>query len=233
MDYISEFYYIYLLNSFVTYYNQCFSMVNDYIIPLFLRNDISTYVGSAFLVNDYIITAGHVVSDFRIYHTKIGGEMIQLSPFDWVVRRSPDENHPQNDMAIYRIDGLESPLELSSESPKSDTEAKVICWQKDGDGIIQKITNSLILNVDYDNYFYKIATLDRITHGASGCPVLQGNKVIGMLTQGVVSCSLNTELLFQEGLSSQDIANLQVLNNNMCYILRPELIYRAVIEKCL
>lgn len=204
-------------------------MIEDYVIPLFFEPDMSAFIGTAFLIDNYLITAGHVVPNFRTYYVKNNNEFYPLDPYNWRIRLFQNEIK-HNDIAIYRFDGVKSPLSLSAESPHNDSVAKIICWQQNGDSISQIDTDSLILGKDVNTNFYKLATIVRITHGSSGCPILQGNKVVGMLTMGNDSCIMDYKGLLDDGLLPDDIYRKQKLYDNTCYILRPEFI-KDIIDK--
>lgn len=198
--------------------------LKNYILPIFLTQDESTFVGTAFCINNYLITAGHVVSNFRMYYVKSEGKFYELSPYNWIERLIPTDDNSENDIAVYSLSEFRSPLSIAKDSPEYDTEANVTCWQKENNTVKQVDTNSLILGDDESEYFYILATLERITHGASGCPIIQGNKVVGMLTMGIDKCVLNMKALQENGISPDMIDQLQTLNNNTCHILRPEFI---------
>lgn len=199
-----------------------------FILPIFYCNDETTFVGTAFCIDNYLITAGHVVSDFRVYFVKNDDEFYELSPYDWFTRLIPTKDKLEKDIAIYPMPDLKSPLSIAQHKPKFDSEANVICWQKANYSIQRMITNSLILDNHSNENFYRIATTQRITHGSSGCPILSENEVVGMLTIGVDKCVLNREEFMANGRTNKEITGIQKLNNNTCYILTPEFINKIL-----
>ena len=53
------------------------------------------------------------------------------------------------------------------------------------DGILQQVYTPCIVRGDADDEgYFQISTAERITHGASGCPVYKDGKVYGILTMG-------------------------------------------------
>ena len=118
---------------------------------------------------------------------------------------------------------------MSSEIPTKDTEAEVICWQKNGSLIKQVITNSLIAKYPDLSYFYRVITCKRITHGASGCPIIQGNNIIGMLTSGTDKCIIDKEAYITAGVSFEQIRSIQQNGENTCLFL-PSNIIQAVLK---
>ena len=205
-------------------------MISDYILPLFYDKNDATFIGTAFCINNFLITAGHVVSDYRIYYTKSKNRFIEIYPDRWLIRQRPKPDHPENDIAICLFEGLKSPLVLSPETPIPDTEAEVICWQKNGSLIKQVITNSLIYNQPDQSVFYRVITIERITHGASGCPIIQKNNIIGILTMGTDKCIIDKEAYITAGATSEQIRSFQNVGENTCLFL-PSNIIQTVLNK--
>lgn len=201
-------------------------MTSDYIVPLFESKDLTSFIGTAFCIDNFLITAGHIVPHYRIYYTKDNRRFFEIYPENWIIRQHPKEDYPERDVAICKLEGLKSELSLST-SPLDDTEADVICWQKKGNSPIAFSTKGLVCrNSDENTNFYKLVTCDRITHGSSGCPILQGNKVVGMLTHGVDNPTFDPN---DYPNASQDLIN-EILRNkqNTCRILRPEYIQKVL-----
>ena len=51
-------------------------------------------------------------------------------------------------------------------------------------GLQQVFTQCLVLKEEDDEGYRRISTVDRITHGSSGCPVISDGKVYGIVTMG-------------------------------------------------
>ncbi len=194
-------------------------MISNFIVPLLENKKDHTFIGTAFCINNFLITAGHVISEYRMYYAKSGNKFFEIYPDYWIIRQHADPDHPEKDIAICRLDGLKSPLILSTEMPIHDTEAEIICWQKEGSSIKQTITNSLIYRQIDQPSLYKAITLNRITHGASGCPILQDNKIIGMLVIGTDKCILNYEAYINLGATHEQIKQFQSNGENTCLFI--------------
>ncbi len=203
-------------------------MTSDYIVPLFESKDLASFIGTAFRIDNFLITAGHVVPHYRIYYTKDNRRFFEIDPDNWLIRQHSKGDTPERDVAICKFEGLKSELSLST-SPLDDTEADVMCWQKKGNSPIAFNTKGLVCrNSDENTNFYKLVTCDRITHGSSGCPILQGNKVVGMLTIGTDKCTLDRNAYLAAGASQEQIDEFQRIEENTCYILRPEYIQKVL-----
>ena len=158
--------------------------ISDYVIPLTLDENEGSFQGTAFCIENYLITAGHVVRYVRNYHVKSENKYSELYFNNWIPKQIPAKDKLGYDVAIYPIVGLESPLSLSDEDAEKDDELDVLCWQFK-DGRLQQVFTPCIVrgDADEDGYF-QISTAERITHGASGCPVYKDGKVYGILTMG-------------------------------------------------
>ena len=63
-------------------------------------------------------------------------------------------------------------------------ELEVVCWQMRPAGPERLATQSLVIKEPDENAYLRLATVDRITHGSSGSPVMRDGKVYGVLTMG-------------------------------------------------
>lgn len=197
--------------------------ISEYILPVFQHPDESFFIGTSFCVGNYLITAGHVCSMPSMYYVKDGDEFHELFPQECILRIRPEEKDGiMNDIAVYHIPGLGSPLELSDEIPARGDELECYCWQNVGSISPYRVKTEFLVtgNCDYRNYF-KGANPKGITHGSSGCPLLKDGKVVGMLTIGmdkVVHSSEYISRLRADGLNEDEIKSLLLLDKNTCYI---------------
>lgn len=158
-----------------------------YVMPITRRSgDERSFAGTAFCVDDYLITAGHVIDRTMTYYVRNGSTYHELRHDLWIPAQLPDFDRYGFDVAIYPIPGLKSPLRLADEDTEPDTSLNVACWQIIHRRSLQRVnTQCLVLRDDESDGYRRIATVDRITHGASGCPVFDDDgNVYGLLSMG-------------------------------------------------
>lgn len=155
-------------------------------MPIFRRNgDPRSFAGTAFCIDDYIITAGHVLLTPSTHYVRNGNDYHALYFDQWIPKQLPADDRTGYDIAIYPVPGLKSPLSLSTIEAEPNDHLDIACWQFKPSGLQQVITQGLVIK-DRDLAGYqRIATVEHITHGCSGCPVFdhQG-RVYGMITMG-------------------------------------------------
>ena len=159
--------------------------LSHYVMPLFRRmGDERSFAGTAFCVDDYLITAGHVINQEQTYYLRNGSDWHPLQFDQWVPRQLPGDDKHGYDIAIYPIPGLTSPLSLADDDAEPHDELRVICWQWLPAGLQQVDTQCLVLDERDEQGYLRIATVDRITHGSSGCPIVRDGRVYGIVTMG-------------------------------------------------
>lgn len=172
---------------------------SDFIIPIYAAKNEQSFCGTGFVLNNMLITAGHVPHPGDFIFIKVGDEFILKTIYDLIRIARPgavaDDNDP--DIAIYHIPGVESPLELATELPSEKDVLTNICWLRTPLGLKQ-ITSECRFFGDSstdlkDKIFFKFYPNKGLTHGSSGSPLLIGNKVYGMLVIGTERYNLTPE----------------------------------------
>lgn len=197
---------------------------SDYIVPLFTAENEQSFCGTGFVLNEMLITAGHVPHPGGYIFLKDDNAFILRTIYDQIRIERPglevSENAP--DIAIYFIPGLESPLELSTELPPKDEILTSICWQKTPYGLKQ-ITSQCLLFENEDSGLqnkssFHFVTNNKITHGSSGSPLLIGNKVYGMLVIGTERYKLTPEGIeaLKQNFSQEEIEQFVAIRQNIC-----------------
>ncbi|MBQ7690067.1 MAG: trypsin-like peptidase domain-containing protein [Muribaculaceae bacterium] len=159
--------------------------INSYVMPVFRRaGDERSFAGTAFCIDGYLATAGHVLTNPVTYYVRNGADWHPLEHLMWRPRQLPSSDQHGYDVALYPVPGLRSPLSLAERDAEPDDELDVVCWQWKPDGLQQVVTRGLVLKEPDEEEYLRIATVDRITHGSSGCPVFRDCKVYGILTMG-------------------------------------------------
>lgn len=154
-----------------------------FVIPIFRRaGDERSWAGTGFLVDGYLITAGHVVSQYQPYYARVDGQFVTLEPQLWSPTLLPSSDKLEYDVTIYPLPGVSSALSLANDDIGNHADVDVLCWQRVGGGVRQVATRGVTMgNADEDGYLL-MATVDHITNGCSGCPVYRDGKVYGIVT---------------------------------------------------
>lgn len=156
-----------------------------YVMPLFRHmGDERSFAGTAFCIDGYLLTAGHVLNREQTYFLRNGADWHALQYDLWTPRQLPGDDKHGYDVALYPIPGLHSPLSLAQADAEPLDELDVICWQWLTTGLRQVATRCLVLSEHDDDGYRRISTVDRITHGSSGCPVMRDGRVYGIVTMG-------------------------------------------------
>ena len=197
-------------------------MVKDYIFPIF---DNGLIIGQCFLADGYIITAAHVIRDWRTCFANVFGEKIVFSEKEPSYLGGGDIDREENmvDVAIYKFKKI-SPLHLSVYIPNKGELLDSCCIQEMvdyrnlGPQLVMKKVIALSNGLKGGNYFYCDCSQ---FGGSSGSPILIGNLVVGVmhggndkglcafLKAGVVKQLCPTELFSTEA-KEDDIANAYI-----------------------
>ncbi len=156
-----------------------------YVMPVYRREgDERSFAGTAFCVEGYLVTAGHVLdADKRCYARTAGGRYYPLDYDRWLPRQLPAADRTGYDLAFYPVEGLHSPLVIADVNAGRNDSLDIVCYQWNGERAYRVDTSCIAGDVNDEGY-QTIITADRITHGSSGCPVMSGNVVHGILTNG-------------------------------------------------
>ena len=155
-------------------------------MPIFRQaGNERSFAGTAFCIDNYLVTAGHVIDTQMVYYVRNGNDYHPLVRKNWIPEVLPADNRLGYDIAFYPIPGLKSPLSLATVDAEANEHLDVLCWQMKPKGLIQVATQGLVIEDRDLAGHVRIATVDRITHGCSGCPIFDSEgKVYGMITMG-------------------------------------------------
>jgi len=193
--------------------------IKDCVIPIFEKKDEASFKGTAFCIEDYLVTAAHVVPHYRIYYIKNGDGYTELYPNYWIKHVSSTKNNTVMDIAVYPIKGLKSLLTLSREDITTNDVLSLVCWQYRS-GILQQVSCDCLVDKSEQCGDMRICTTLQLINGASGCPVFKDGKVYGILVVGTVHVKLDEDFYLQPGVTRQDIMAIQEYNRNTCFILK-------------
>ena len=204
--------------------------IKDYIIPVFLEEDDSTFLGTAFCINNFIITAGHVTPYFRIYVTKSKGSFYYLYPNLKAISPS-QKNNNSLDLTAYYLKNLPSPLSLADDIPNVETTLKLIFWQKKENIPTQEECDCIVTSYHPERKLLEVVTSKRITHGSSGCPAIINGRVYGMLVEGVDSLKISKDFLQSDNFSAEDKELFCRKQRHTCYIIPATEIKKALLQQ--
>lgn len=180
--------------------------------------------GTGVLVGNMLITAGHVVKGYATPNVMYLGTPYNLTSENKIFIDDNDSKSWNGfDLALYRIDGVESPLVLAPDFPDSNTELTSMSYQtvvsRTSEGIfgiheeriLENLTGKIIGH--YGNYFECLID-GELCKGRSGSPLLDGKNVMGVLYGDKDGKDSSDKVLF---LSSKAILSLidKVKNNNL------------------
>lgn len=159
--------------------------IRKYVMPLFRRSgDERSFAGTAFCIDNWLVTAGHVIDEPRTYFVRNGVDYHPLEFERWTPRQLAASDRLEFDIALYPLPGLHSPLTLAPADAVRNQALELICWQWRGNGVKQVATDCLHTgDADIDGYF-RMSTVERVTHGSSGCPIFADGLVYGIMTMG-------------------------------------------------
>lgn len=159
--------------------------LESYVLPLFRRQgDERSFAGTAFCINGYLVTAAHVINTESTYYAMNRGYWIPLDFSRWLPQQPAEVDKRGFDAAFYPAPGLKSPLSLADDDASVNDELEVVCWQWRPEGLSQVVTQSLVLDEPDDHCYLRLSTVDKITHGSSGAPVIADGKVYGIIAMG-------------------------------------------------
>lgn len=148
----------------------------NYILPVMNTNYVE---GCGFIAENLFITSGHVIKDSENPFINIRGKRIRLSHTKFY--ECDIENVDKFDVAVYELPDVETGFELYDGEIKTGQILDSISFKNLGETLVQ--CDVTVGNMFEGNYFSGL-TSKNLKAGCSGSPVLLGNKVVGILTQG-------------------------------------------------
>ena len=175
-----------------------------------------SFAGTAFCINGYLVTAGHVLQDSDTHFVRNGNDYHTLNFDKWIPQQLPATDMMGYDIAFYPVPGLKSPLSLADIDAEPNDELNILCWQWRLNGLQQVATQGLVIKETDEEAYLRIATIEHITHGCSGCPAFDNEgKVFGMVTMGRTS------------VEAKNLAPLpQQMEQNTCWAFKTSYIKR-------
>ncbi len=151
--------------------------------------------GCGVLVGNLFVTAAHVVQehDFRL---RVDGKDVCLKKDDAILFKYKQAEDGA-DIAVFRLEGFNSPLEFDTSTPQTDMLLDSISYEHIVEG--SPNTDNIFLDESRDCYkliecnatieelagnFYQCKTSVILKPGSSGSPVFHNGKVFGILHGG-------------------------------------------------
>lgn len=155
-------------------------------MPIFRQlGNVRSFAGTAFCIDNYLVTAGHVIDSSTINFVRNGNDFHRLEFEQWIPKVLPADDRTGFDVAFYPVPGLKSPLSLADIDAAANDHLDILCWQLKSRELKQVATQGLVIKERDLAGHVRIATTDHITHGCSGCPIFDSDgKVYGMITMG-------------------------------------------------
>lgn len=174
--------------------------IENYVFPVCCGTKDGESDGCGVLVGDLFVTAGHVIEHAVVACVYIDHVDYELRKED-AVYYSFDDNDSldtkASDVAVFKLEGVTpSPLALAENSPSIDDDMTSVSYLHYGkknpnatsvfDTTIE-VYEKLVCNAKVtklSNNFFVCNMEVQLKPGSSGSPVLDGNKVVGILHGG-------------------------------------------------
>ena len=157
-----------------------------FVMPIFRQaGNERSFAGTAFCIDNYLVTAGHVIDTQMVYYVRNGNDYHPLVHKKWIPEVLPADDRMGYDIALYPIPGLKSPLALANVDAEPNDSLDILCWQMQPGGPQLVATQGLVIKEPDENGYLRLATVNHITHGCSGCRIFDSDgQVYGMVTMG-------------------------------------------------
>lgn len=165
-----------------------------------------SFVGTAFFIDNYLVTARHVISSPKVYYMLYNGEYIDLHPSGWLRNFPNKQTGKTADVAIYDAN-ISSLLKLAScYNVNNNDEVKLLYYQgKGNEAFLYEAVVVQKLNFPCMGDKFAVYSNRLITHGSSGAPVLYKDKVIGLIAAGFDNCEVLRPVFLQQGHTDNNI----------------------------
>ena len=209
---MGKYYFLYLLRNEVDRMN-----TSDYIVPLFatcekesplnhcIKINELCFVGNGFFVENYFITAAHVIREGIDHYFEWKNRRVELKDLELVEIRELEYDESGNpyghhgydkgDVAIFKFEGVHSPFRLSNTTPqpgmsfhcdfyhkkqypKEEGHTNIFFWRTEGHLVIEDDDPA-------ENFFgMYMNPVHPEGGGSSGSPLYEENIVYGILHGG-------------------------------------------------
>ena len=172
----------------------------NYVFPVCCGTKDGESDGFGVLVGDLFVTAGHVIEHSLVAHVYIDHKDYELrkckAVYFSVTEQLPLDTNA-SDIAVFKLEGIApSPLSLDENSPSNDdvlTSVSYLHYGKKNPNATSvfdttiEVYEKLVCNAkvtELSNNFFVCDMEVKLKPGSSGSPVLDGDKVVGILHGG-------------------------------------------------
>ena len=174
--------------------------IENWVFPVCCGTKNGESDGCGVLVGDLFITAGHVIEHSMVAHVYIDHKDYELNKEDALYYSFDDKDSfdtKASDVAVFKLEGAKpSPLTLAENSPSNDDVLTSVSYLHYGkknsnatsvfDATIE-VYEKLVCKAkvtEHSNNFFICDMEVQLKPGSSGSPVLNGNRVVGILHGG-------------------------------------------------
>ena len=157
--------------------------------------------GNGVFVSNYLITAGHVVKNADSITCVMENQSIRLNVSEAIILKYDDnQNLPDYDIAVFKMDKIQSSLTLSETLPEVGCELQsnslkiVVTKSETKDSGCTLLDNSSTEHVEFienlgtvtefEGNLFACSMQIPLEKGNSGSPIFKGNAVLGILRGG-------------------------------------------------
>lgn len=195
------------------------------VVPIFGSPHHHWFCGTAFCIDGFLITAGHVLSRPKSYFTSLEGQLVELLPQRWTPKLVVANDRLEFDVAIYPFPGLKSALSLADfYDDEPQEELQLLCWQRKPQGLVEVRTRGISMGDTDEEAYFKLATVEQVFPGCSGCPVFDANGIV----HGIVTM-VNTQFKVQQqpwGITPHERDLMQTMGERTCWVFKASHIRR-------
>lgn len=211
-----------------------------YIIPIIAPDKYGepAFVGSGFIVGNYLITAGHVASykfGFGL-SANIGHQTIPLGNNNKKIMFSPSPKDMTSfDLAVFSIVGsdISSPLIIAEGDPEFDDKQEAIMTSMhfqpigNGDADYSECECLVTRKNIIPDFFFEGFNINKTGPGSSGSPLIKDNVVYGMVVQGCQykeeDFTTLLEIAKEGGMNDVSLKDIYALNQRIVFLKASEI----------
>lgn len=187
------------------------------VVPIYRHASPHGFAGTGFFIDGCLVTAGHVLrrGDLRlVFHD---GKYIRLHADRWVPPLVGSDDMTGFDVAFYPVPQMKSTLRVADFYDERPDDLQLMCWQFRGGQVVRVVTPGVVTGRTEEDGYFKLATVERVLPGCSGCPVFDSDGLV----HGIVTM-VNAEFKLPQDmagtLNSREKGLMQTMGENTCWV---------------